>query len=105
MPVSPNAGTVYINIGDGGNREGQCDHWHDGVGNESAPEWSADRQPFFGHGKLLVQNATHAKWTWHRTSNEEKIVSDEAWIVRCDAVEHESQASTGTELGAFAAEV
>jgi len=105
VPVGPNAGTVYINIGDGGNREGQYDHWYNGVGNETAPEWSADRQPFFGHGKLLVQNATHAKWTWHRTDNGEKIVSDEAWVVRYDAPEHRRQATRGAELGAFAAEL
>lgn len=84
VPGGPGAGTVYINIGDGGNREGQYDHWLPGLGGSPSPVWSAVRQPFFGHGKLLVANATHAQWTWHRTVDGEKVVSDQAWIVRHD---------------------
>ena len=30
-------------------------------------------------------NATHSKWTWHRTEFGEKVVSDQAWIVRADS--------------------
>lgn len=47
-------GTVYINIGDGGNREGRYDHWLNGVGSEPNPVWSAARRPEFGHGKLTL---------------------------------------------------
>jgi len=78
-------GTVYINIGDGGNREGRYDHWLNGVGSEPNPVWSAARRPEFGHGKLTLANATHAQWTWHRTLDGEKIISDQTWIVRYDA--------------------
>ncbi|PSC76955.1 purple acid phosphatase 15 isoform X2 [Micractinium conductrix] len=31
------------------------------------PDWSAYREPTFGHGVLEIQNATHAAWEWHRT--------------------------------------
>lgn len=67
-------GTVYINIGDGGNREGQYDYWYPGLNGSFKPTWSALRQPQFGHGKLMIQNATHSLWTWHRTEFGEKVV-------------------------------
>ena len=71
--------------GDGGNREGQYDYWYPGLDSAPQPAWTAFRQPQFGHGKLVVQNATHSLWTWHRTELGEKVVSDEAWIKRADA--------------------
>lgn len=53
-------GPVYINIGDGGNREGPDTRWL------PRPRWSAWREPSFGHGALDLVNATHARWSWHR---------------------------------------
>lgn len=32
------------------------------------PEWSAYREPTFGHGVLELHNATHATWEWQRTA-------------------------------------
>ena len=37
-------GPMYINIGDGGNREGLNDFL------DPQPEWSAVREPSYGHG-------------------------------------------------------
>jgi hypothetical protein len=72
--------TTYINIGDGGNREGPA------TGYFPQPEWSAYREPAFGHGRFHVHNATHAHWTWHKNSNQESVVSDDVWLVRNSAL-------------------
>lgn len=104
VAVGPDPGTVYINIGDGGNREGQYDYWYPGLAGNNAPEWSALRQPQFGHGKLEVMNATHSFWTWHRTEFGEKVVSDEAWIVRADSTRVASGSPQARGLGAAVAE-
>ena len=71
---------------DGGNREGAYDSWLAGEeeGTEK-PVWSAFRKGEFGHGKLVLQNATHALWTWHKTHLGEKVISDQVWIERVDA--------------------
>ena len=71
---------------DGGNREGAYDSWLAGE-EEGAekPVWSAFRKGEFGHGKLVLQNATHALWTWHKTHLGEKVISDQVWIERVDA--------------------
>mgnify|MGYP002213747063 CR=1 FL=1 len=51
------AGVTYINIGDGGNREGHSEKYL------SQPEWSDFRNgDFFGHGRLQLANASHAYW-------------------------------------------
>ena len=50
------SGPVYINIGDGGNREGPCPEYF------QQPSWSAFREAKFGHGALDVVNATHMFW-------------------------------------------
>jgi hypothetical protein len=72
--------TTFINIGDGGNREGPA------TGYFKQPEWSAYREPAFGHGRLHIHNATHAHWTWHKNLNTEPTVSDEVWLVRNTAL-------------------
>uniref|UniRef100_A0A7S2DQR4 Acid phosphatase n=1 Tax=Haptolina brevifila TaxID=156173 RepID=A0A7S2DQR4_9EUKA len=68
---------VYVNIGDGGNREGLARHWQ-----LVQPSWSAYREAAFGHGILSIQNHTHVKWTWHRDENAERVVSDEVWLAK-----------------------
>lgn len=68
--------TTFINIGDGGNREGPA------TGYYPQPEWSAYREPAFGHGRLEIFNATHAHWTWHKNLDSEPTVSDDVWLVK-----------------------
>jgi hypothetical protein len=43
---------------------------------------SAHREPSFGHGILVVTNATHAVWQWHRNQDAADVISDETFIVR-----------------------
>mmetsp|Transcript_20967 Transcript_20967/g.34970 ORF Transcript_20967/g.34970 Transcript_20967/m.34970 type:complete len:553 (-) Transcript_20967:108-1766(-) len=59
-------GPVYINIGDGGNREGPYAHWLP-FDNETKA-WSAFRQGAFGIGDLKIMNGTHAFFTWRRSA-------------------------------------
>ena len=74
-------GPTYINIGDGGNREGPTDAWLPGrTPADSHPAWSAFRSPHFGHGKLALLNCSHAHWTWHRVQDGTRVVADEAWL-------------------------
>jgi len=64
-------GPVYLNVGDGGNREGAeafgfSEIWLPGSGGEVRPEWSIFRQATFGVGQLDLLNETHAKMYWRR---------------------------------------
>ncbi|PIM97700.1 Purple acid phosphatase [Handroanthus impetiginosus] len=68
-------GPVHITIGDGGNREGLASRFID-----PQPAISAFREASFGHGQLLVVNATHAVWTWHRNDDDVAVASDEIWL-------------------------
>jgi len=68
---------TYFNVGDGGNREGLAKYYE-----PTKPDWSAYREASFGHGLLTVENATHAHFTWHRDQDDERVVSDEAWLVK-----------------------
>ncbi|CAL8470424.1 g9966 [Coccomyxa elongata] len=70
-------GPVYINIGDGGNREGLAETYDD-----PQPGWSAYREASYGHGVFDLKNATHALWQWHRNQDALPVVSDEVWVVR-----------------------
>ena len=56
-------GPVYLNLGDGGNREGAYIPWL-----EPQPSWSAFRQSTFGTGLLTVHNASHAWYNWTRAA-------------------------------------
>jgi hypothetical protein len=76
----PNAcGPTYINIGDGGNREGLARDYFD-----PQPEWSAFREASYGHGILEVMNSTHATWEWHRNQDDGFSVGDSVDIVRAE---------------------
>ncbi|KAG5182356.1 Metallo-dependent phosphatase-like protein [Tribonema minus] len=67
---------VYIVIGDGGNREGHA------RGLYAPPHWSAARDDgAFGHGRLAVANATHARWEWRRNRDGAAQLGDASWIV------------------------
>eukprot|EP00055_Hartaetosiga_balthica_P000109 m.135683 g.135683 ORF g.135683 m.135683 type:complete len:293 (+) comp10138_c0_seq1:561-1439(+) len=72
--------TTYINIGDGGNREGPA------LGYYPQPSWSAYREPAFGHGLFEVFNSTHAHLTWHKNEFSNNVVSDDVWLVRNSAI-------------------
>ncbi|XP_052177011.1 probable purple acid phosphatase 20 isoform X2 [Diospyros lotus] len=69
-------GPVYINIGDGGNREGLANKYID-----PQPRISVVREASFGHGQLQVVNASHALWTWHRNHDDEPVAADSAWLI------------------------
>jgi hypothetical protein len=70
-------GPHYLNIGDGGNREGLAAHYYD-----PQPDWSAFRQAEYGHAELTLVNATHAWWEWHRDMDPEPVVTDSTWIIK-----------------------
>lgn len=56
-------GPMYINVGDGGNREG-LDHDY-----FKQPDWSAMREPSYGHGILDLIDETTARFSWFRNSD------------------------------------
>ncbi|KAG7560632.1 Purple acid phosphatase N-terminal [Arabidopsis thaliana x Arabidopsis arenosa] len=68
-------GPVYINIGDGGNLEGLARKYKD-----PNPEISLFREANFGHGQLVVENATHAHWEWQRNDDEVSVQKDSVWL-------------------------
>lgn len=45
------------------------------------PSWSAFHSAEFGHGELVIKNATAAVWTWHRNSDREDIIADTYVVV------------------------
>lgn len=94
-------GPVYLNLGDGGNREGPYLHWLPGRAGASRPAWTAFREGSFGVAELDLVNGSHGKFRWSRLAcfDGELVVSsncstegdtsmdalkkvDEAWIVR-----------------------
>jgi len=72
-------GPTYINIGDGGNREGLAAEYED-----PQPAYSAFREASFGHGLFEVHNATHAAWAWHRNQDGEPVVGDSVQFARAE---------------------
>ena len=69
-------GTVYVTVGDGGNREGLAARWV-----EPQPAWSAYRNASFGHGELWAPNETHLRWEW-RPNAALGGVGDAVWLVQ-----------------------
>jgi hypothetical protein len=67
---------VYITIGDGGNREGLAAKWL------AQTPVSAFRQATFGHGELVVVNASAAVWSWHTNPDAESKTEDELWLIK-----------------------
>ena len=58
--VSQDGAPTYIVVGDGRNREGHADKYR------APPGWSAFRNGLqFGHGRLVIKNATHMRWEWY----------------------------------------
>jgi len=68
---------MYINLGDGGNREGLVKKFV-----EPPPVWSAFRDAMYGHGRFEIVNSTHASWGWHMFNTPDDVASDAIWIVR-----------------------
>ncbi|KAK4481175.1 hypothetical protein RD792_012056 [Penstemon davidsonii] len=96
-------GPAYINVGDGGNREGLAKRYvfheldcsqinrNDDKGPvlhivmdryiNPKPTISAFREPSFGHGQFSVVNRSHALWTWQRNDDDAAAVaSDMIWL-------------------------
>jgi hypothetical protein len=69
-------GPMYINVGDGGNREG-LDHDY-----YSKPDWSAVRDPSYGHGVLDLIDEKTARFSWFRNSDGLAEASDVVEIKR-----------------------
>lgn len=55
-------GPVFLNLGDGGNREGPYTEWLPGKAGASRPAWTAFRQGSFGVAELELANRSHAKF-------------------------------------------
>ena len=55
-------GPVYLNLGDGGNREGPYLHWLRGRAGAPRPAWTAFREGSFGVAELELVNGSHAKF-------------------------------------------
>jgi hypothetical protein len=73
--------TTYINIGDGGNREGPAETYI------NKPEWSAFREPVFGHGELNIVNASFAEWSWKRNlDSQASEPADSVLLIKNDGV-------------------
>ncbi|KAM7264659.1 hypothetical protein ACFE04_002342 [Oxalis oulophora] len=70
-----NCAPMYINIGDGGNREGLASKYQN-----PKPDISIVREASFGHGQLEMMNATHALWTWHRNDDDVAVAADSIWL-------------------------
>lgn len=89
--MAPDAnGPYYITIGDGGNAEGLATSWM-----SPQPAWSAFRQASYGHGELVIANATHMQWTWHQNPDLQPTVADELWIVKGSGVPAGAAAGAG----------
>ncbi len=69
-------GPHYINIGDGGNREGLDFDYY------KQPEWSAVRDPSYGHAVINFVNSTTAVYQWHRNQDGVDEVADEFVLAR-----------------------
>jgi len=76
------SGTTYVTIGDGGNREGHSSNFL-----EPRPTWNAFRNGTdYGHGRVVLLNATHARWEWHANPDDEWVVEDEAILLNAHAL-------------------
>ncbi|CAF2111346.1 hypothetical protein Bca4012_095078 [Brassica carinata] len=73
-------GPVYINIGDGGNKEGLAKNYRD-----PTPAISLFREASFGHGQLVVVNASHAQWKWQRNDDDASVEKDSVWLTSLSA--------------------
>ncbi|XP_059432421.1 purple acid phosphatase 2-like [Corylus avellana] len=74
-PVKDLNAPVYLTVGDGGNLEGLST-----VMTEPQPNYSAFREPSFGHGMLEIKNRTHAYFAWHRNDDGYAVVADSVWL-------------------------
>jgi len=88
-------GPVYLNLGDGGNREGAYVPWL-----VPQPEWSAYRESSFGVGLLQLLNATHARYEWRRHSCQgSSDPSNVNFEQPCESVSRQGTRDNGQLLG------
>jgi len=45
------------------------------------PAWSIVQRAEFGHSEITFVNATHAHHTWHRSVDDESVITDDTWLV------------------------
>ncbi|GMY05717.1 purple acid phosphatase 2-like [Fagus crenata] len=74
-PVKDLNAPVYLTVGDGGNKEGLSSSMY-----YPQPNYSAFREPSFGHGILDIKNQTHAYFVWHRNEDGYDVISDSLWL-------------------------
>lgn len=67
------SGIVHFNIGDAG--ASLYTSWL------ATPAYSAFHSAVFGHGELQLVNRTHAHWTWHRNQDDEKVITDDYYVI------------------------
>lgn len=75
-PVENQDAPVYVTIGDGGNREGLATDVK-----EPKPDYSAFREPSFGHAIFDIKNRTHAYYSWHRNQHGYAVEADSMWFL------------------------
>ena len=91
--VTTKDGPVYINIGDGGNREGHANTFQPGP----APSWSAFRNGMqYGHGRLVMKDSSALKWEWHRNVDGERVVVDSVEIFNSNGHHKDKNSYTAT---------
>ena len=91
--VTTKDGPVYINIGDGGNREGHANTFQPGP----APSWSAFRNGTqYGHGRLVMKDSSALKWEWHRNVDGERVVVDSVEIFNSNGHHKDKNSYTAT---------
>ncbi|CAL0310134.1 unnamed protein product [Lupinus luteus] len=74
-PVRDESAPVYITIGDGGNVEGAADNLI-----MPQPDYSAYREPSFGHAIFEIKNRTHAFYSWYRNDDDYATQADSMWF-------------------------
>ncbi len=73
-------GITYINIGDGGNKEGHAKDYE-----QVQPDWSSFRNgTWFGHGLVEVINSTVLEWKWMRNVDHDAVAADH--VIVCNSI-------------------
>lgn len=52
---------------------------------DPTPAISLFREASFGHGQLVVVNATHAQWKWQRNDDDVAVEKDSVWLTSLSA--------------------
>jgi len=85
-------GITYVNIGDGGNREGRASNWR-----PDQPPISALREDSYGSGVLKILSSTEAVWEWHRNQDGVHTISDSVSVIRSPDCPNQRMMGAATE--------